>query len=95
MMVLQQQQQRLWDATTSNNTNTPTQQSANGESTPTKVCHQENTTTAAHTCEFFRVATPQLAEEALQACQLQKDISKHFGTIRSIEMRLLVLKICA
>nr|XP_036668584.1 POU domain protein 2 isoform X4 [Drosophila suzukii] len=49
MMVLQQQQQRLWDATTSNNTNTPTQQSANGESTPTKVCHQENTTTAAHT----------------------------------------------
>ncbi|XP_017012802.2 POU domain protein 2 [Drosophila takahashii] len=47
MMVLQQQQQHLWDATTANNTNTPTQQSANVEST--KVCHQENATTAAHT----------------------------------------------
>jgi len=72
MMVLQQQQQRLWDATTSNNTNTPTQQSANGESTPTKVCHQENTTTAAHTCEFFRVATPQLAEEAFRLANCKR-----------------------
>ncbi|XP_016987873.1 POU domain protein 2 isoform X2 [Drosophila rhopaloa] len=49
MMVLQQQQQRLWDATTGNNTNTTTQQSADAESTPTKVCHQEHATTGAHT----------------------------------------------
>ncbi|XP_039501803.1 POU domain protein 2 isoform X2 [Drosophila santomea] len=50
MMVLQQQQQHLWDANTTSNTNTQAaQQSANVESTPTKVCHQENATAAAHT----------------------------------------------
>lgn len=52
MMVLQQQQQHLWDATATTKTTTSPQQSPNVESSATKVC-QENSQ-AANTCEFFK-----------------------------------------